>query len=224
MGSGRPEERKLSDQSVKTGGGSSEPIADDCAVSEEDRLRAGFYALLSCLLAKPMDDETIDWVRGLEGDDTELGKAINSLSALARRTTQAAVEDEFTVLFYGFGAGGELAPYGSQYLTGFVYEKPLADLRADLAELGVERAEGVTDPEDTVAFLCEVMHGLITGVWGAPVSLQQQKQFFERHLAPWAARFFADMEKAKSAVLYMPVGTIGRLFLEIERDAFGFSD
>jgi TorA maturation chaperone TorD len=191
-------------------------------VSEEDMLRAGIYALLSRLLAKPMDDDTINFVRELSGDDSPLGQAVNSLAALAKRTTQVAAEDEFTVLFYGFGAGGELAPFGSQYLTGFVYEKPLADLRHDLDDLGIARADGVTDPEDHIAFLCEVMHGLITGAFGEPVSLERQQAFFEAHMSSWAGQFFADMEKAKSAALYMPVGTIGRLFMEIERDAFGF--
>lgn len=213
MGSDPKGDRPLSDTNSRT---------IDSAVPEEDMLRAGFYALLSRLLAKPMDSDTIEFVRGLSGDESALGQAVNSLSALAKRTTQAVAEEEFTVLFYGFGAGGELAPFGSQYLTGFVYEKPLADLRRDLEEFGIARAEGVADPEDHIAFVCEVMHGLITGAFGAPASLDRQRAFFEKHIAPWAGHFFADMEKARSAALYMPVGTIGRLFMEIERDAYGF--
>lgn len=185
-------------------------------------MRAAIYALLSRLLAKPMDNETIAFVRGLSGDDSDLGRAVNSLAALAQRTTQVVAEEEFSALFYGFGAGGELAPYGSQYLTGFVYEKPLADLRRDLEELGIGRVDEMKEPEDHIAFICEVMHGLITGAFGVPVGLDRQHKFFQRHLAPWGGRFFADLEKAKSAVVYMPVGTIGRLFMEIERDAFGF--
>ena len=214
MGGDRTEERKLPESIIDAG---------ERTVLEEDLMRAGVYALLSRLLAKPMDDDSIAAVRELDGDDSDLGQAIKGLAARAKRTTQVVAEDEFTVLFYGMGAGGELAPYGSQYLTGFVYEKPLADLRADLMELGIQRAAGVTDPEDTIAFLCEIMHGLITGAFGAPADLVQQKRFFDRHMAAWAGRFFADMEKAKSAVIYMPVGTIGRVFMEIERDAFGFS-
>ena len=194
------------------------------AVPEEDMLRGGIYALLSRLLAKPLDDDTIEFVRELSGDASPMGEAVNALAALAKRTTQVAAEEEYTILFYGFGAGGELSPYGSQYLTGFVYEKPLADLRHDLEALGIARADGVSDPDDHIAFVCEVMHGLITGAFGAPADLEQQRAFFDKHLAPWAGKFFTDMEKAKSAALYMPVGTIGKLFMEIERDAFGFGD
>ena len=213
MGSGAKGERQLSDPKNKT---------DQTAVPEEDMQRAGIYALLSRLLAKPMDNDTIAFVRDLAGDESPLGQAVNALAAMAKRTTQAVAEEEFTVLFYGFGAGGELSPFGSQYLTGFVYEKPLADLRRDLEELGIARADGVSDPEDHIAFVCEVMHGLITGAFGQPASLERQRAFFEKHLAPWAGHFFADMEKAKSAALYMPVGAIGKQFMEIERDAFGF--
>ncbi|MAN80958.1 MAG: molecular chaperone TorD [Rhodospirillaceae bacterium] len=213
MGSSAKGERPLSDSDNKT---------NAPAVPEEDMQRAGIYALLSRLLAKPMDNDTIAFVRELTGDESPLGQAVDALATMAKRTTQAVAEEEYTVLFYGFGAGGELAPFGSQYLTGFIYEKPLADLRRDLAELGIARAEGVSDPEDHIAFVCEVMHGLITGAFGPPASLERQRAFFEAHLAPWAGHFFADMEKAKSAVVYMPLGTIGKLFMEIERDAFGF--
>ncbi|MEK9673389.1 MAG: molecular chaperone TorD family protein [Rhodospirillaceae bacterium] len=185
-------------------------------------MRAGVYALLARLLGRPMDNETIAFVRGLSGDDSELGRAIDALAGLSARSTQVAAEDEFTELFYGFGAGGELAPFASQYLTGFVYEKPLADLRGDLAELGIARQDGVTDPEDHMAFICEVMHGLITGAFGEPADLENQRAFFERHLAPWASHFFTDMEQAKAAAIYMPVGTIGRVFMDIEKEAFGF--
>lgn len=214
MGSSAKGERPLSETENKTG---------NIAVPEEDMQRAGVYALLSRLLAKPMDNDTITFVRELTGDESPLGQSINALAAMAKRTTQVVAEEEYTVLFYGFGAGGELSPFGSQYLTGFAYEKPLADLRRDLDELGIARADDVRDPEDHIAFECEVMHGLIMGAFGEPVGIDRQRAFFEKHLAPWAGHFFADMEKAKAAAIYMPVGTIGKLFMEIERDAFGFS-
>ncbi len=167
-----------------------------------------------------MSDETIEFVRELEGGDSEIGEAISTFATLAKRMTQKSAAEEYTLLFYGMGAGGELLPYASHYLTGFLHERPLADIRRALSELGVERAEGNTEPEDHAAFLCEVMHGLIIGTWGEPADLCTQRAFFEIHLAPWIERFFADMEKAQSAMLYMPLGTIGRLFMAVESDAF----
>lgn len=188
-------------------------------IPEEDVLRARFYGLLARLLAKPMSAETFEIVRALKGDDSDLGRALDALATLANKTTREAAEDEYTRLFYGMGAGGEFTPCASYYLTGMVYEKPLANLRADLARLGVAASADLGEPEDHIAFLCEVMHGLIMGAYGAP-DLAQQRDFFKTHIAPWAGRFFADLEGSKEAVLYMAVGTIGRLFMAIENEVF----
>jgi TorA maturation chaperone TorD len=124
---------------------------------------------------------------------------------------------EYFDLFIGIGRG-ELVPYESYYLTGFLHERPLARLRADLAALSIERVENHSEPEDHAAILCEIMAGLIAGDFA--VSIERQRHFFDRHLAPWLGRFFADIETTKAAGFYRPVGTIGRLFIEIEAEAF----
>lgn len=187
---------------------------------EEDQIRAQFYGLFARLLAAPMSAETIQSVRELGGGDGELGEAIATFAALAQRSTEAAAKEEYTVLFYGNGSGGELLPYASHYLTGFLYERPLAEVRKAMAEMGIARAEGTKEPEDHIAFLCEIMHGLITGVWDASSDIDAQREFFETHMAPWAGRFFSDLEKATGAALYMPLGTMGRMFMAIEAEAF----
>ena len=191
-------------------------------IPEEDLRRAHLYGLLARVLAEPMSDETLEIVRSLEGesDDTLLGKGLSALGTLGVRTARGAAEEEYTLLFYGMGAGGELLPYGSNYLTGALYEKPLANLRGAMAELGIAGSGISKEPEDHIAFLCEIMHGLITGAFGEPADLATQAKFFKDHLAPWAGKFFEDLESAKTAVLYMPVGTIGKLFLAIEEEAF----
>ncbi|MAF95770.1 MAG: molecular chaperone TorD [Rhodospirillaceae bacterium] len=192
------------------------------AIAEEDMQRAHVYGLLARLLSEPMSDETLEIVRALEGhgDDTEFGQAISSLGAIAVRTARTVSEEEYTKLFYGMGAGGELHPYTSHYLTGYVYEKPLAELRKDMTVLGIAPSGSSSEPEDHIAYVCEIMHGLITGTLAGGADLTAQKKFFESHLAPWAGQFFTDLEGAESAALYMPVGTIGRLFMAIEADAF----
>lgn len=190
--------------------------------SEEDAMRAGFYGLLARVLSGPMDDEALNAMRALDGhdDDSPLGQAIAAFGKLSVRTTTSKAEEEYTELFYGVGAGGELTPYGSFYITGLIYDKPLAELRGDMKRLGIEVAEGNSEPEDHIASICEMMHGLLTGNLGGANGRAEARMFFDKHLAPWADRFFADLEGAQSAVLYMPVGSIGRLFLEIEREAF----
>ncbi len=197
-------------------------MADDVAVSEiadEDRLRAHWYALIARFLTTSPDLATLKFMRGLTGDDTALGKGVKALAAAARGATAAQAEQEYFDLFVGVGQG-ELLPYGSYYLTGFLNEKPLATLRADMAKLGIARIGQVTEPEDHIASLCEIMAGLITGAFGEPMSLAQQQEFFARHIGCWAPRFFEDLEAARSAALYMPIGTIGKVFLAIENQAF----
>ena len=196
------------------------------AVSGEDMLRANVYGLLARLLTSPPSDETLEIVRGLaDADDgTEMGTALANLGSLAARTPRAQAEDEFTRLFFGFGAGGEITPTASFYQTGFINDKPLANLRQDLLEMGIAVSGLNKEPEDHIAFLCEVMHGLITGGLGSRnqkgIGLDRQKSFFQRHLAAWAARLFGDLEGADAAVLYMPVGTVGKLFMAVEAEAF----
>jgi TorA maturation chaperone TorD len=154
---------------------------------------------------------------GLRGDPTPLGVAHAALAQTASETTVERVEREYFNLFIGIGRG-EILPYASYYLTGFLHERPLARLRSDLAPLGIERAEGNKEPEDHAATLCEIMAGLVSGRLPAPQGTDQQ--IFEKHLAPWIGRLFADMERAEAANLYRRVGTLGRVFMEIEAEAF----
>ncbi len=188
-------------------------------IAEEDRLRANWYSLLGRLLAAAPDADLLSVVGGVKGDDSDFGKALAGLAAAARGTSVDAVEQEYFDLFVGIGAG-ELNPYASYYLTGFLNEKPLARLRDDMAELGIARAEGVPESEDHIAALCDMMSGMIMGSFGEPVELPAQHAFFQAHIGCWAPRFFEDLEAARNAAFYMPVGTIGRLFMAVEAQAF----
>ncbi|MGC2203289.1 MAG: Cro/CI family transcriptional regulator [Stellaceae bacterium] len=185
---------------------------DDTAVA-----RSQEYALLAALLAHAPDAQMLKRLAAIESDGTPLGLAHEGLAGAAAEKDPVAVAREYFDLFIGVGRG-ELLPYGSYYLTGFLHERPLARLRADLVDLGIERIESQCEPEDHAAILCEIMAGLVAGEFAA--SVEQQRRFFERHLGPWMARFFADIESAEVADFYRPVGTIGRLFIEIETEAF----
>lgn len=187
--------------------------------NEEDRLRAQLYALLGHLLMREPNEDVLSIVRDLRGDDSELGQAFQALVAGANKHTQQSIAREFNDLFIGMGRG-ELVPYGSYYLTGFLNEKPLAKLRNAMRELNIERSADAKEPEDNIASLMEIMAGLIEGEFGDRVCVKVQKQFFENHIAPWAVHFFKDLEQAEMAEFYRPVGRIGQLFIEIEQRAF----
>lgn len=188
-------------------------------IAEEDRLRADLYDFLGALLAQAPSRALLDQAQGLTGDDSDVGRAISSLARVARATSERAAETEFNALFVGLGRG-ELLPFASFYMTGFLHEKPLALLRTDMTRLDIKRAENVYEPEDNIASLCEMMAGLIRGRFGPPASLATQRDFYNAHIGPWAAHFFADLEGAKGSVLYAPVGAVGAAFIEIEREAF----
>ena len=188
-------------------------------VAPEDQVRASLYSLLGNLLLQIPNQTTLDQLSALEGEPGDVGSAINALSQIAKSMTPASVEREYNMLFIGVGRG-EVLPYASYYLTGFLHEKPLADLRGKMRELGIQRKQGISEPEDHLGALCEMMAGMISGTFGQPMSLQTQKEFFSAHVAPWAAHCFSDLEKAESAVLYAPVGSLGRLLVGIEQESF----
>lgn len=188
-------------------------------ITPEDKLRAELYDFLAALLANPPTEGLLRNTAKLTGDETDLGQGIQTLATLAGKTSAKAAEREFNTLFVGIGRG-ELLPYASYYMTGFLNEKPLASLRRDMAEQQIRRAPNVYEPEDNIASLMEMMAGLIEGRFGTPASIGQQQTFFNRHIAPWASPFFADLEKAQNSVLYAPVGTVGKVFMQIETEAF----
>ena len=186
---------------------------------EGEALRADLYGLLAVLLSAPPTVKQLSLAADLSGDDSALGHAVAGLATAAESADAASVEREYNALFIGLGRGA-LLPYASYYLTGFLNEKPLAILRGHMASLGIARSEDVREPEDHIASLCEMMAGLIRGDFGAPAPLAEQDTFFKTHIGPWAGHFFADLEGARPARFYVHVGRIGRIFMDIEYEAF----
>ena len=189
-------------------------------VNEIDAARAREYALIAATLARTPSADLLKRIGDLRADPSPLGLLHAELAEAASKTTVENVEREFFDLFIGLGRG-ELLPYGSYYLTGFLHERPLARLRGDLAALGIERAKNIYEPEDHISILLEVMAGLSSGRLPAPAGTD--RKIFERHIKPWAARFFFDLENAKGAKFYRRVGTLGRVFMEIEAEAFALA-
>jgi TorA maturation chaperone TorD len=186
-------------------------------IHEIDRARADEYALLSVLLARSPDSELLRRLALLRGDESPLGLAHTALGEAASRTDAATVAREHFNLFVGLGRG-ELLPYASYYLTGFLHGRPLADLRQALQRLGIELTEDQPEPEDHAAVLLEIMAGLTGGGIAAPRGADQE--VFEGHIAPWIGRFFMDLERTASLDFYKRVGALGLTFMAIEAQAF----
>jgi TorA maturation chaperone TorD len=190
-------------------------------LDDVDLGRAQEYAMLAALLLRAPDAGLLSRLGELRGDATSLGLAHIELAAAARAADLQKIEREFFEVFIGIGRG-ELLPYGSYYLTGFLHERPLARLREDMAGIGVDRAENVVEPEDHAGILCEIMSALVSGQ--LPALAGSDRTIFEKHMAPWIGRFFADLERVQGSEFYRRVGTVGRLFIEIETQAFTLSD
>jgi TorA maturation chaperone TorD len=187
------------------------------SVNAHDLQRSEHYRFVSRLLSAAPSVELLQLIREIRGDETPLGQAYNALALAAADTDAQAVEREYFELFVGVGRG-ELLPYASFYLTGFLNERPLAELRGDLARLGIARAAGRHEPEDHIALLFEVMADMAVGEIDA--GIERQAEFYNRHIAPWATQFFEDLAIAPSARFYRPVSEIGQLVIEIETRAF----
>lgn len=186
------------------------------ALDDVAAARADTYALLAHLLWHAPDSMLLRRLAAPTAGEGTLAEARRAIGEVALATDATTVEREHFTLFTGV-SGGELLPYASYYLTGFTHERPLAEVRTDLASLGLVRTEGLSEPEDHIAFLFEVMAALIRGAVSAEGI--DDVVFFQRHIQPWAGRLFADIERAEAAVFYRPVGRLGGLLIDIETQA-----
>ncbi|MCE5263829.1 MAG: molecular chaperone TorD family protein [Deltaproteobacteria bacterium] len=177
--------------------------------------RAEIYAMLATLLEQPPTEELLQLLQNLQGDEALPGKTGDAIAALrqaAQDSSPAELEEEFNSLFIGLGSG-EMVPYASWYLEKRIQSSPLAALRSDLIEMGIVRQTDCHEPEDHAGILCEIMAILSRKPEVSPAT---EEQFYRRHIAPWMATFFQDLQKAKSAEFYRPVGLLGSSFLVTE--------
>lgn len=190
------------------------------AIDPIDTARSEQYRFVARLLAAPPDAALLRQIATLDGDDSALGQAFGALARAAAQAEASAVSREYFELFVGVGRG-ELLPYASFYLTGFLNERPLAELRGDLARLGIARAADRHEPEDHIALLFDVMADMAAGE--IEMDAAGQAAFFTRHIAPWAGQFFDDLAIAPSARFYRSLAEIGRLLTDIELRAFSLA-
>ncbi len=193
----------------------------DGDLSPEEAGRRALYHFLARVLSAPIDPAEAGRMAPFCDSGTELGQSFIALRQALEGASPDSLGQEFHDLFIGVGRG-ELVPYASYYMTGFLNEKPLAELRRDMEALGFERAEGVREPEDNIATLCDLMGHLVAlaAAGDGDVTLYDQDRFFAAHLKPWADRFFTDLTTAKTADVYRRVGEVGRHFMAIEADGF----
>jgi TorA maturation chaperone TorD len=203
------------------------PPEPEAPLPPEDEARAGFYGLLANLLAEPPHPLLVASLGSAEplevdpeiAEAARLACAWNGLRAVAREADPVDLYDEWQALFTGPGRPAVVL-HGSWYLTGFLMEQPLARLREDLAALGLARRGHCGESEDHLAALCDAMRALVVDVRRSERERQAaQRQFFNRHIRPWAGACCADLEAAPAAHFYHRVGQFAGAFLALEAHA-----
>ncbi len=193
----------------------------------EERARAEVYGLLAHLFHAPPPPALHEQLRTAETSAPVPGAFLEAswreLVAAARRLPPDAVRDEFDDLFVAIGKP-EVFLYGSYYIAGALNEKPLAALRHDLRALGLERPQAVSETEDHLASLCEVMRWLITGDDLAVSNLASQQRFFDAHLRGWTEALCEALAGHPRADFYRALALFTRDFLAVEGQAFDLLD
>jgi TorA maturation chaperone TorD len=189
----------------------------------EELARAEVYGLLASLYYAAPTHELYEQLQVAVTEAPAAGAFLESswgeLVAAARRLARDQIEDEFVALFGGVGKP-EVFLYASWFVAGHLNEKPLVDLRRDLAALGLERGTGVLETEDHLATLCEVMRYLIAGEDPGVSNLATQQRFFNAHLRPWTETLCDAIAAQPRADFYRALAGFSRDFFAVEAQAF----
>lgn len=196
-------------------------------VSEEDQARADYYALLAALFYRAPDDRLLQAIvvaeEPLAEAAPELTAAWRKLAAASSVVTHDAVHEEYEEAFIGVGRPPVML-YGSFYLAGFMNEKPLAELRSELATLGFTRGADVAETEDHLAALCDVMRALILGdLSSVPADTETQRRFYQKHVNPWVTDCCTAVTLSEKTNYYKQVAGFAAAFFAVESQAFEIS-
>ncbi len=190
---------------------------------DEETARAELYGLLAALYYAAPTPEILTQLRVAVTEAPRAGAFLEepwrALVGRARQLSDDAIQAEYDTLFGGIGRP-EVYLYGSHYLSGFLNEKPLAKLRSDLSAMGLERSETMSDTEDHIAYLCEVMRYLIAGDDVAVANLTHQREFFATHIQPWVNMLCDDIKLKTKANFYANLSDFTRAFIQVEAQGF----
>lgn len=194
---------------------------------DEELARAEMYGLLAQLFYQAPPAELLAQLQVAVTEAPDPGGFLEAswseLVGAARSRDAAQIGAEFNALFGGVGKP-EVYLYGSHYISGFLNEKPLVQLRDDLAALGLARNAQMSETEDHVAYLFEVMRFLIAGDDVAVSNLARQAEFFSRHLQPWVSRMCQSLQDHPRAEFYARLAALSQAFMGVEAQGFDLLD
>ena len=193
----------------------------------EDLARADLYGLIARFFYQPPDQELLDQIAASAADETSRSSEGNaplaqvwlSVVEVAKNNSAKAWHDEFDLNFISVGRPNVILN-GSFYMAGHLNEKPLIEIRRALDAFGLESAQDITETEDHISSLCEVMRYLIAGDDVEVSNLTNQQIFFNAHIRPWYEQLCEAIEEIPEMHLYHPVAALTREFLDIEGHSF----
>ena len=199
------------------------PSPETSSALDEETARAELYGLLAQLYYAPPSADLAARLRVAVTEAPAAGAYLEEpwrvLVGVAREMDDQAIADEYVALFGGM-TRPDVYLYGSHYLSGFLNEKPLAKLRGVLETLGLARDDAVSETEDHVACLCEVMRYLIAADDVEVANLTQQRVFFADHMQPWVLDMCDAIVAHPQARFYTAVAEFTRAFVGIEAQGF----
>lgn len=190
----------------------------------EDLARADLYGLIARFFQLPPDQALLDQIAASADhhdatDEAPLAKLWMDVVEVAKNNPAKAWHDEFDLNFISVGKPNVVLN-GSFYMAGHLNEKPLVNIRKALEEFGLEAAEEITETEDHISALSEVMRYLIAGDDVEVSNLTNQRAFFNAHIRPWYGELCDAIEDIPEMHLYHPVAALTREFLAIEGQSF----
>ncbi len=210
----------VAQQILQSSQGTAPPIS---SALDEETARAEVYGLLAALYYAPPTPEVLAQLRVAATETPAPGGFLQEpwreLVGAARGLSDAAIQAEYNTLFGGVGKP-EIYLFGSHYLSGFLNEKPLAALRGELARMGLARDEAMSETEDHIAYLCEVMRYLIAAEDVATANLTTQSKFFGAHIQPWVLLLCDALEAHPKARFFAELAVFTRAFAGVEAQGF----
>jgi TorA maturation chaperone TorD len=192
----------------------------------EDLARADLYGLIARLFHEAPDQELLDQIVSSipEGQEAQseaapLARVWQNLVEMAKANPAKAWQDEFDQNFISVGRP-IIILNGSFYMAGYLNERPLVEIRRALDAFGLESAEEISETEDHISALCEVMRYLIAGDDVEISNLTKQRVFFNDHIRPWHDDLFDAIDAVSEMRLYHSVASLAREFLAIEGQGF----
>ena len=191
---------------------------------DEETARAELYGVIAELFYAPSRVELLAQLRVAATEAPAAGGFLEEpwrqLVGVARDLDDTAIQKEHDALFGGVGKP-EVYAFASHFLSGFLNEKPLAKLREDLTALGLTRdATTMSETEDHISYVLEVMRFLVAGDDVAVSNLTQQAKFFAAHVQPWVPAFCDAVQANPRAHFYAALAELTRSLVSVEAQAF----